>query len=90
MPPKKGWFGQLNEHFHTHPKGRLHEFLFWFGLGTAFLLFAWFGWRFAWISTPIALMFAVIALSLMGWSLLPQHHPRAAPTKISPKSKRNR
>lgn len=90
MAPKKGWFGQLNDHFHTHPKGRLHEFLFWFGLGTAFLLFGWIGWRVGWISTPFALMFAVIALSLMGWSMLPQHRPRAPTTTPHPKSKRKR
>lgn len=90
MAPRLGWFGKLIEHFHTHPNGRLHEFLFWFGLGAGLGLFALWGWMAGWMSDAIALVLGVIALSFAGWSLLPQH--KVAPKKppAHPKSKRKR
>lgn len=82
-------FARLIDHFHTHPQGRLHELLFWFGLGAAIGGFALWGWLAGWMSTAIALVLAVIAITLALWSLLPQHRPAKPPAApVSPKSKR--
>lgn len=85
--PRKSAWSRLQEHFHTHPRGRLHEFAFWSGLGLALGAFAYFGWQLDWLSTPIALMLGIIAACLFGWAFLPQT-PRKAPPAKPAKSRR--
>ena len=87
VPRREGWFARLNTHFHTHPKGRQHEFLFWFVLGAALGAFALIGWRVGWLNTAIALVLAVVAVCLILWAFLPQQRKPSAPTP-HPKSKR--
>lgn len=79
--PRQGWFGRLNAHFHTHPRGRLHEMLFWLAIGLGFGAFAFFGWSGGDgpVSTPFALMFGVISLCFVGWAFLPRAKTKAAP-----------
>lgn len=77
--PRESWFGRLNRHFHTHPRGRLHEILFWAGIGVVLGAIAFFGWRGRWLSTPLALMLAVIAACFVGWAFLPHAKQRAPP-----------
>lgn len=77
----------MQDHFHTHPKGRLHEIMFWAGSGLILGALAYIGWQTDNLSTPIALIFAVIALCLVGWSALPPARKPAAPPK-NPRSKR--
>lgn len=89
VPRRRGAWTRLQDHFHTHPKGRLHEFFFWAGLGVAMGTFALFGWRADWLSTPIAMMLGVIALCLVGWAFLPQTpRPVAPPPSRSLRTKR--
>lgn len=80
-------FGKLIRHFHEHPRGRLHEFFFWAAIGLAFGALAFFGWRFAFLSTPLSLMTAVISICFLGWSLLPRPHARGQPQDL-PSGKR--
>lgn len=72
----------MQDHFHTHPKGRLHEFLFWSGLGVVLGIGGFVGWRTQVLSTPIALLTGIVALCFIGWAFLPQSpHVQAAPAK---------
>ena len=73
---RKSAFGRLLDHFHTHPRGRLHEVLFWGGLGVLLGGLALAGWRFGYVSDPIAWMLGVIALCFVLFALLPQRKPR--------------
>lgn len=84
---KRGAFARLLDHFHTHPSGRLHEFLFWAGLGALLLLGAWWGYRTDFLNAPIALILVVLGISLLLWSLLPQRKPKPKPAP-NPRSKR--
>ncbi|HET6406100.1 MAG TPA: hypothetical protein VFH78_15775 [Candidatus Thermoplasmatota archaeon] len=84
--PRESWFGKLNRHFHTHPQGRLHEILFWSGMGVVLGAVSFFGWRTGHVSTPFALMLAVVSVCLIGWGLLPRAKTRAPPPL--PKGKR--
>ena len=77
--PRESAFGKLNRHFHTHPQGRLHEIAFWTGLAVLMGGFALLGWRQGWISVPIALILAVIAICFVLWSLLPPRKGAAKP-----------
>lgn len=77
--PRRGAFTRLIDHFHTHPKGRLHEFLFWAGLGISLGAIAFLAWWTDNLSTPLALMAGVISLSLFLWAFLPQRKARPPP-----------
>lgn len=83
--PRESWFGKLNRHFHTHPQGRLHEILFWAVIGVVIGAFALVAWMRGWLSTPLALMLAVVALCFLSWAFLPQK--KVAPKPL-PKGKR--
>lgn len=72
-------------HFHTHPHGRLHEILFWGGIGLVLGAVAFFGWRGGWLSTPLALMLAIVAACFVLWAMLPQRKARAPPPVASGK-----
>lgn len=77
--PRKSAASRMFEHFHTHPRGRLHEILFFGGLGLALGFGAFFGWRTGHVSVPIAWMLAIVALCLVLFGLLPQRKPKKAP-----------
>jgi len=77
--PRESWFGKLLRHFHTHPKGRLHEFLFWAAIGVVLGVVAVLGFTQGWLSTPLSLMLAVIALCFVGWAFLPRAKTKAPP-----------
>lgn len=79
MGKRKSAFGRLLDHFHTHPRGRQHEVLFWCGFGVALGLLALLGWRAGYVSEPIAWMLGVVALALVLFGLLPQRKPKKAP-----------
>lgn len=84
-PPTKlmllhAWFAQ-------HKHGRLLEFLFWATPGILFILAAWAGYRYGWVSDPIALLTVVIGACFIGWAALPQRKPAAKPAP-NPKSRR--
>lgn len=70
--PRQSAFGRLLHHFHTHPKGRLHEFLFWSGLGVVLGLLSWWAYATGRLSLPLALIAWIVAACFAGWSLLPQ------------------
>lgn len=78
-------FGRLNRHFHEHPQGRLHEFLFWAGLGLGVGGLALWGYLARWMSTPFVLMTAVVGGCLFLWAFLPQRKTAPRPP---PKGKR--
>lgn len=80
--PRESSFGRLVRHFHEHPQGRLHEILFWGGIGLAMGAFAFFGWRADWLSTPIALMLGVVAACFLLWAMLPQRKSKGPPKVI--------
>lgn len=67
------------EHFHTHPQGRRHEILFFGGLGLTLGVLTFLGWRFGYVSDPIAWMLEIIAACILGFGLLPQRKPKRAP-----------
>lgn len=77
--PRRSWFGRLLDHFHTHPKGRLHEFLFWAGLGLALGLATFVGWRAGYVNDPFAWILLIVSACFVLWSLLPQRKPKAKP-----------
>ena len=79
VPPRPGPYARLLAHFHEHPQGRLHEILFWAGLGLLLGAVAYLAWRTGNLSTPLALMAGIVALCFVGFSLLPQRRtaPRA-------------
>jgi hypothetical protein len=76
---RESWFSRLIHHFHEHPHGRLHEFFFWAGLGLALGAVALVASLKGKLSDPLALMLGLIAVCLVGWSLLPRAKQRAAP-----------
>ena len=73
---KRSAFGRLLDHFHTHPRGRLHEVLFWAGLGLLLGILTFLGWRFGYVSDPIAWMLVVISACFILFALLPQRKPK--------------
>jgi len=75
---RKTAFSRLLDHFHTHPRGRLHEIMFWGGIGVALGLLTLLGWRTGVVSDPFAWMLAVIAACFVGFALLPQRRPKRA------------
>lgn len=77
--PRESAFSRLLRHFHTHPQGRLHEILFWVGLGVLVGGLSFLAWRTGNLSTPLALMAGVISICLVGWAFLPQRKDRAPP-----------
>lgn len=77
--PRESWFAKLNRHFTTHPKGRVHEILFWAGIGVVMGVTAFLLWRADKLSTPLALMLAVVSLCFVGWAFLPRPKTRAPP-----------
>ena len=77
--PRDPWFTKLIRHFHEHPRGRLHERLFWHGLGLILGALTFLGWRSDVVSDPFALMLGVIALCLFLWGFLPQRKARPPP-----------
>lgn len=79
--PRKSAFARLIEHFHTHPRGRLHEILFWSGIGLALGAGSLLAWWTDKLSTPLALMAAVIAACFVGWAFLPQRREAPPPPK---------
>lgn len=79
-------FTRLLDHFHTHPQGRLQEFLFWAGLGVALGGLTYWLWRIDFLSDPIAWILGIVALCFIGWAFLPRG--RAAPKPKLPPGKR--
>lgn len=80
--PRKTPFGRLLDHFHTHPRGRLHEFLFWSGLGVVLAALAWLAYQGGFLNLPLMLIAEIVALCFIGWSFLPQK--KVAPPKLPP------
>lgn len=75
---RRSAFGRLLDHFHTHPRGRLHEFLFWAGLAVLVGALTYVGWRAGFVNTAFAWILAVVAVCLLLWSLLPRPKQRVA------------
>lgn len=86
VAPRPGPYARLLDHFHTHPYGRLQEFLFWTAVGLVLGGLAYWGWATGHLSTPLALLIGVVALCFVGFAMLPQRK-RAAPPP-PPKGKR--
>lgn len=86
MARRPGAFARLLHHFHTHPRGRLHEFLFFAGIGALFLGGAWLGNATEKVSQPIAWLLAIVGVCFVVFALLPQK--RAAPPPPPPKGRR--
>lgn len=77
--PRKSAYARLLEHFHTHPRGRLHELLFFAGIGALFMLGAWLGFVTGRVSQPIAWLLGIVGVCFVGFSLLPQKKPKPPP-----------
>jgi len=77
--PRESVFTRLVHHFHEHPQGRLHEILFWAGLGVVVGAGAYIGWRTGAVNDGIALILAVVAVCLVGFALLPQRKVKPRP-----------
>ena len=75
---RRSAFGRLLDHFHTHPKGRLHEFFFWAGLGVVVAVLTFFGWRAGVVNTAFAWILAIVAACFFLWALLPRPKQRVA------------
>lgn len=70
--PRETAYGRLLRHFHTHPKGRLHEVLFFTGLGLLLGGGAWIAHLAGKLSLPLALICVIVAICFVGIALLPQ------------------
>lgn len=79
MARRKSLASRLFDHFHEHPRGRLHELLFFAGLGVALGAGTYVAWRVDLVSDPIAWMLAIVAACLVLFALLPQKKRAAAP-----------
>ena len=77
---------RLFDHFHDHPRGRVHELLFFSAIGALFLLGAWIGYKKDALSEPIAWLIALVGACFVGFSVLPQK--KRAPGPPPPKGKR--
>lgn len=77
--PRKSAFGRLLDHFHTHPKGRLHEMLFWNGMGLTLGVLTGVGYFGGFLSLPLALIAGIVSLCLFLWGFLPQKKAKPAP-----------
>jgi hypothetical protein len=79
--PRKSAFGRLLDHFHTHPQGRLHEILFWNGLGLVLgaLALALFLFYDSPSAVPFSLLLGIVALCVFLWGYLPQKKAKPAP-----------
>lgn len=86
MPRRQSAFSRLLDHFHTHPRGRLHEVLFWNGLGLLLGLLTWLAYARDWLSLPLALIAGIVALCVFLWGFLPQK--KAAPPQEPPGRRR--
>jgi hypothetical protein len=86
VPRPKSAFSRLLDHFHTHPRGRLHEMLFWNGVGLLAGGLTYLSYVMDWLSLPLALIAAIVALCLFLWGFLPQK--KAPPPKALPGRKR--
>ena len=80
--PRKSAYGRLLDHFHTHPKGRLHEMLFWNGVGLLLGGLTLVGYVTGRLSLPLALVAAIVSLCLFLWGFLPQRKPKPAPRPV--------
>lgn len=82
---RKSAFARLLDHFQNHPRGRLHEFLFWAGLGVGLGVTTFLLWRTDFLSDPIAWILLIVSVCFVGWSLLPRGRgppkPRLPPGK---------
>ena len=79
--PRRSAYGRLLDHFHTHPKGRLHEFLFWTVLGALLAGLTAVAYFTDNLSLPLSLIAWIIAACFVGWAFLPQK--KAPPPKKS-------
>lgn len=80
--PRESAFQRLVRHFHEHPRGRFHEFLFWAGLGLTLGALALWGHFAGWMSLPYVLMVGIVALCLFGWAFLPQKRGAPKPPPV--------
>lgn len=77
--PRKSAFGRLLDHFHTHPRGRLHEMLFWNGAGLLLGILTWVAFATDNLALPLALILGIVAVCVFLWGFLPQRKAKAAP-----------
>lgn len=75
---RRSAYGRLLDHFHTHPRGRLHEILFWAVCGLVLGALAYGGWRAGKVNDAIAWILVIVAACMIGFGLLPQRRPPAA------------
>ena len=84
MAPPKSAYARLLDHFHTHPQGRFHEFLFFAAIALVVGGLDYWGWKAGQLSDPIAWLIAIVAVCFLGFGLLPQKKatgPAAPPLK---------
>lgn len=88
MPPRETAFGRLVRHFHEHPRGKLHEFLFWTGIAIVIGATTFVAWRAGKMSTPFALLGGLVAICFFGWAFLPHPAPKRQVGSLPGSSKR--
>ena len=67
------------DHFHHHPRGRLHEFLFFLAVALVIGGLDFWAWKADQLNDPLALLVAIVAFCFFGFGLLPQKKPKAPP-----------
>ena len=77
--PRRSAFERLLDHFHNHPKGRLHEMLFWNGVGLLVGGLTFAAYALDWLALPLALIGGIVAACLFLWGFLPQKKARPPP-----------
>ena len=79
MPPRKGPLERLFHHFHEHPQGRFHEFLFFAALGGGLGVFTYIAWVKTWLNDAFAILLGIVAACLVGFAGLPQKRAEKPP-----------
>jgi len=84
LPTRQSAYARLLDHFHTHPRGRFHEFLFFAAIALVIGGADFWAWRADQLNDPIALLIAIVAACFFGFGLLPQKKPKSPPDKPLP------
>jgi hypothetical protein len=89
VPPRRSAASRLFEFFHTHPRGRAYELLFFGAIGAAFIAAAYVGFKKDVLNEPIAWLVALVGACFVLFALLPQKK-RVAPPAPPVRGKRGK
>ncbi|MFA5860639.1 MAG: hypothetical protein WDA16_02985 [Candidatus Thermoplasmatota archaeon] len=85
MALPKSAIGRLFDFFHTHPRGRLYEWVFFTAIGLAIGGASYFFYARDDLAEPIYWLLLVVAACFVGFALLPQKKHKAPPSLLKGK-----